>query len=92
MKKPIALTLMVLLALLLAPLISTALTGPVPGNQPDGDEPYLPYPGPSTYPIYLPMVFGAQSSPQKAEIPSLTPTPSPTPSPAPTPTTIPYPP
>jgi hypothetical protein len=90
MKKPIAFTLLVLLALLLAPLISTALTGSVREGQPDADDPY---PVSPTSAVYLPLVLGKLSSFPDTELPTLTPTPSPTPSPTPVPTstTVPYP-
>jgi hypothetical protein len=89
-KKPIAYTSLVLLALLLAPLISTALTGSVRGGQPRADDPYPVSPAGL---VYLPLVLGTLSSFPGIELPTLTPTPSPTPSPTPvaTSTTVPYP-
>jgi hypothetical protein len=85
-KKPIAFTLLVLLALLLAPLISTALTASVHESQPDADDPYPVYPASAAY---LPLVLGKLSSFPGAEL--ATPTPTPSPTPVPTSTTVPYP-
>jgi hypothetical protein len=83
-KKPIACTLLLLLALLLAPLISTALSGPATASQPGVNEPY---PISIVTVLYLPLVFNNVSTFVGTE--PATPTPGPTP--LPTSTIVPYP-